>query len=40
MRREGFELSIGKPRALTKIINGETFEPIEILTTEIQEDYQ
>ena len=27
-------------QSLTKIINGETFEPIEILTTEKQEDYQ
>jgi GTP-binding protein len=34
MRREGFELSVSKPRVLTKEINGETMEPIEFLVIE------
>ncbi len=31
MRREGFELSVGKPRVLNKVVNGVTHEPIEYL---------
>ena len=34
MRREGFELSVGKPRVITKEINGKTMEPIEYLVVE------
>src|SRR5262249_48369462 len=29
MRREGYELSVGKPRVLTKQVNGQTHEPSE-----------
>ncbi len=29
MRREGFELCVGKPRVIEKVINGKTCEPIE-----------
>jgi GTP-binding protein len=31
MRREGYELSVGKPRVITKEVNGQTLEPIEYL---------
>src|SRR5947209_3449690 len=31
MRREGFELSVGKPRVITKQVNGKILEPIEYL---------
>jgi GTP-binding protein len=35
MRREGYELSVGKPRVLTKEVNGKTHEPIEYLTVDV-----
>jgi GTP-binding protein len=35
MRREGFELSVGKPRVLTKEVNGRLMEPIEYLVVEV-----
>jgi GTP-binding protein len=31
MRREGYELSVGKPRVITKEVNGQVLEPIECL---------
>jgi GTP-binding protein len=31
MRREGYELSVGKPRVITKQVNGQVLEPIEYL---------
>ncbi len=31
MRREGYELSVGKPRVITKEVNGQVMEPIEYL---------
>ncbi|HEV3084805.1 MAG TPA: translational GTPase TypA [Gemmataceae bacterium] len=34
MRREGFELSVGKPRVITKQVNGKTLEPVEYLVIE------
>jgi GTP-binding protein len=34
MRREGYELSVGKPRVITKEVNGQTMEPIEYLVIE------
>src|SRR5581483_1809757 len=34
MRREGYELSVGKPRVLTKEVNGVTMEPVEYLVIE------
>src|SRR5262249_26020656 len=34
MRREGFELSVGKPRVITREINGQLTEPIEYLVVE------
>ena len=35
MRREGFELSVGKPRVITREINGKVHEPIEWLVIEV-----
>jgi GTP-binding protein len=35
MRREGYELSVGKPKVLTKMINGQVHEPIEYLTVDV-----
>ncbi len=39
MRREGFELTVGKPKVITKEIDGKTFEPFERVTVDIPEDY-
>jgi GTP-binding protein len=35
MRRESFELSVGKPRVINKVVDGKTFEPIEYLVIEV-----
>jgi GTP-binding protein len=35
MRREGFELAVGKPRVITKEVNGQLREPIEYLVVEV-----
>jgi GTP-binding protein len=35
MRREGYELSVGKPRVITKTVNGQMLEPIEYLVVEV-----
>ncbi|HZU38975.1 MAG TPA: translational GTPase TypA, partial [Gemmataceae bacterium] len=35
MRREGYELSVGKPRVLHKEIDGQTMEPIEYLVIDV-----
>ncbi|MEX2176291.1 MAG: translational GTPase TypA [Pirellulaceae bacterium] len=35
MRREGFELSVGKPRVITKKVAGEVLEPFETLVVEV-----
>jgi GTP-binding protein len=39
MRREGFELTVGKPQVVTKEINGKTCEPVERLAIDVPEDY-
>ncbi len=39
MRREGFELTVGKPLVVTKEIDGTLNEPMESLTIDIPEDY-
>jgi GTP-binding protein len=39
MRREGFELSVGRPEVITKEKNGVKLEPIEHLFIDIDEDY-
>ena len=39
MRREGFELQVGKPEVIYKTINGELCEPIENLSIEVPQEY-
>jgi len=39
MRREGFELTVGKPQVVTRLIDGKLHEPQEHLTTDIPEDF-
>jgi GTP-binding protein len=39
MRREGFELTVGKPQVVTREINGHLLEPVERLTVDIPEDF-
>jgi GTP-binding protein TypA/BipA len=39
MRREGFELTVGKPQVLIREINGKVHEPVERLTVDIPEDH-
>ena len=39
MRREGFELTVGKPKVVTRTVNGKLQEPIERLAIDIPEDY-
>jgi GTP-binding protein len=39
LRREGFELEIGRPTVVTKQEDGKTMEPIEELTAEVPEEY-
>jgi GTP-binding protein len=39
MRREGFELTVGKPQVLTREIDGKIHEPVDHLTIDVPEDY-
>lgn len=39
MRREGYELSVGKPVVVTKTIDGARCEPFEVLVVDCIEDY-
>jgi GTP-binding protein len=40
MRREGYELAVGKPQVLKKVVDGEVLEPFEALTVDIDEGHQ
>ncbi|GHU29215.1 GTP-binding protein [Betaproteobacteria bacterium] len=40
MRREGYELAVGRPRVIVKTINGEQCEPYEMLTLDVEEKHQ
>jgi GTP-binding protein len=40
MRREGFELAVGKPQVLKRVVNGVTQEPFEALTIDVDEGLQ
>jgi GTP-binding protein len=40
MRREGFELAVGKPRVVYREVNGEKCEPYEVLTVDLEDDNQ
>jgi GTP-binding protein len=39
MRREGFELTVGKPQVVTREIDGKVHEPMERLAVDVPEDY-
>ncbi len=39
MRREGFELMVGKPEILTKMIDGKVHEPVELLVIDCPEAF-
>jgi GTP-binding protein len=40
MRREGFELAVGKPQVLRKTVDGQVLEPFEALTVDLDEGHQ
>ena len=39
MRREGFELTVGKPQVVTKEIDGKVHEPVERVTIDVPEEH-
>ena len=39
MRREGFELMVGKPEIVTKRVDGKLMEPVELLTIDVPEEF-
>ncbi len=39
MRREGYELTVGKPQVVTKQVNGKLHEPVERLTIDAPEEF-
>ena len=39
MRREGFELTVGKPQVVTKLVDGKVHEPMERMTIDTPEEY-
>jgi GTP-binding protein TypA/BipA len=39
MRREGYELTVGKPEVVTRTVDGTLHEPVERLTVDTPEDY-
>ncbi len=39
MRREGFELTVGKPKVVTREVNGKLSEPLERLSIDVPEEY-
>ncbi len=39
MRREGYELTVGKPQVVTRVVGGAVHEPVERLTVDIPEEY-
>ena len=39
MRREGFELSVGKPQVLTREVDGARHEPMEVLVVDCPEEF-
>jgi GTP-binding protein len=40
MRREGYELAVGKPQVLTKTVDGALHEPYEALTVDVDSEHQ
>ncbi|MCZ7527859.1 MAG: translational GTPase TypA [Acidimicrobiia bacterium] len=39
MRREGFELTVGKPQVLTREVDGRVHEPVDRVTIDVPEEY-
>ena len=39
MRREGFELTVGKPQVVTRQVEGKTYEPMERMTIDVPEEH-
>ena len=39
MRREGYELTVGKPQVVTREVNGSLHEPVERLTIDVPEEF-
>ncbi|MDH5598532.1 MAG: EF-Tu/IF-2/RF-3 family GTPase, partial [Cyclobacteriaceae bacterium] len=39
MRREGYELQVGKPHVVTRMVDGKKFEPIETLVIDVPENF-
>jgi GTP-binding protein TypA/BipA len=39
MRREGFELTVGKPRVVTHLVDGKVHEPFEHVSIDVPDDY-
>src|SRR5882762_5251377 len=39
MRREGYELTVGRPTVVTREVDGARFEPVERLTVDVPEEY-
>ncbi|SDJ01214.1 GTP-binding protein [Frankineae bacterium MT45] len=40
MRRESFEITVGKPQVVTRLVDGKVHEPMERLTIDIPSEYQ
>jgi len=39
MRREGYELTVGRPQVVTREVNGKVHEPVERLAVDVPEEY-
>jgi GTP-binding protein len=39
MRREGFEMMVGRPEIVTKVVDGKVMEPVEHLTIDVPENF-
>src|SRR5690348_3747108 len=39
MRRESYELMVGKPEIVTRTVNGKLMEPVELLTVDVPEEF-
>ena len=39
MRREGYEFEVSKPEAITKVVDGNLVEPVEVLTIDTKDEY-
>ncbi len=40
MRREGYEMAVGRPRVVKKVVDGVEMEPYEQLTVDVEEEHQ